>query len=427
MLKKLAGILFITSLFSCHSPTPAIVDVSYIDSLITNYQTVKTVDNNLDFWEKRMDSLPDNFVNGPEYASALIAGFRQHGDIRDLNKADSLMHQSNMANQEKEPGIWRSLAGLAMLRHQFLIANDCLNKAKLIEGNSFPNAFLEFDILFERGNYYKAKAFLTSLKAGNEYGYLFRRSKYEHYDGSLDSSIACMSRAGEKAGNNIYLKQAAFSNTADLYIHKGDLEKAYEFYIKSIKTGHPDLHSITGLGWIALVHDRNDSLAERIFQFVHQQTKAPDILFKLSQLEEAKGDTPKQKKYAEEFVTIVSDSLYGRMYNKYLIDLYTGVLQTPAKAVALAEAEINDRPNPQVYAWYAWSLFCNKEDEKAWNIYKAFVSGKPLEGPELYYMGKMMEGMKKGYNAKEFFKAASKNIYDLDPAKQEDLRKTLDL
>jgi hypothetical protein len=234
-----------------------------------------------------------------------------------------------------------------------------------------------------------------------------------------------MLQAAEKAGNNNSLKQIALSNAADLYIHKGNLREAYKLYTESIKLDAADLHSIMGIGWIALVHDKNDSLAEKIFRFVQSKSHAPDALLKLEQLAEARNDSAAQKKWANEFEAQASQPVYGLMYSKYLIDLYTGILNEPAKALAIAEKEIINRPTPQTYAWYVWALFNNNKNEKAYAVFRNSVSGKPLEGPELYYMGKMMQGLKKGYNAQEFFKAAYKNRYDLSPAKQKDLEKSL--
>jgi len=280
-----------------------------------------------------------------------------------------------------------------------------------------------FDIAFERGDYRKANTLLSALSKGNSYGYLFRRSKYQHYDGSLDTAIACMKRAAEKTNNNNYLKQAALSNAADLCLHKGLLEEAADLYLQSLSVDAADFHSMSGLGWIALVHDKNHSLAATIFRFVQQHQHSPDALLNLEQVAEAGSDSLLQKKYAAEFARQAGDSIYGRMYNKYLIDLYTSVLHQPAKAVALAKEETLSRPTPQVFAWYAWSLFCNNEQDKAYSIFKGWVSGRPLEGLELYYMGKMMQGLNKGYNAQEFFKAAYKNRYDLSPAKQKELDK----
>ena len=414
---------------SCTHKDKPIVNSIFVDSLITNYTPslfANTADSNLLFWEKRMDSLPDNFVNGPKYASALSSRFHLYGNINDLLKADSLFYQSNKANREQEPGVFRTLVSFAMLQHRFRQADSFLQKAIKIEGRSAPNAFLEFDISFERGQYQHCKKLLPALKTSNPFGYLFRRSKFEHYDGSLDSSISYMLQAVREAGNNNYLKQVTLSNAADLYLHKGNLKEAYKLYIESIKIDAADFHSITGIGWIALVHDKNDSLAEKIFRFVRQYNFAPDVLLKLEQVAEARGDSSAQKKLATEFTEKTDRPVYGLMYSKYLIDLYTGILNTPEKAVALAEQEIINRPTPQTYTWYVWALYSNNEKEKAYTIFRNTVSGKPLEGPELYYMGKMMEGLNKGYNAKQFFKAAYKNRYDLSPAKQKDLEKILE-
>ena len=183
-MKNIGGILFILFLFTaCRHSDKAIVNPSFADSLITHYspsEMARTADSNLAFWERRMEKLPDNFGNGPKYASALSSRFHLYGDIHDLLKADSLFKQSNEANKEQEPGIFRTLASLAMLRHRFQEAGSFLNRAIVIEGRSFPNTFLEFDVSFELGQYLKAKSLLQSLKTGNSYGYLFRRSKYEH-------------------------------------------------------------------------------------------------------------------------------------------------------------------------------------------------------------------------------------------------------
>ena len=415
-------------LFSCHQSPKKLISSVFIDSLVSNYApSANTIaaDSNLVFWQKRLYSDPENFVNGPEYAIALQSAFRLHGNIYDLLKADSLVRCSNEANQYKEPGLFRSLASLALLQHKFREADTLLQKAIAIDGKSYANTFLDFDIAFEDGQLVRAKELLNSLKNGNKYGYLFRRSKYEHYDGELDTAIACMLGAAKESAGNKYLEQSALSNAADLYIHKGDLATARSLYIQCIKNDASDLHSITGLGWIALVNDKNDSLATKVFQFVQAHTKAPDPLLKLEQAAEAGTDSSLIVRYAQSFVQAATNPVYGRMYNKYLIDIYTTVLHQPAKALALAEEELNNRPTPQVYAWLAWSLFCNNEKEKASNIFTEYVSGKPLEGPELYYMGKLMQGLNKGYNAEQFFKAAYKNRYDLSPAKAEELEKMM--
>jgi hypothetical protein len=126
------------------------------------------------------------------------------------------------------------------------------------------------------------------------------------------------------------------------------------------------------------------------------------------------------------FFTLATNSLYGNMYNKYLIELCTGILRDPAMAEKISKKELENRGTPQTYAWYAWSLFSNNHRQEAYDVFVKNVSGKPLEGLELYWMGKIMQGVNKGYNAQAFYKAAYINKYDLSPVILKDLEKQLD-
>lgn len=414
---------------SCHRKEKAIVDPVYIDSLIKNYtlsETARMNEGDLAFWKKRMDSLPDNYVNGPKYASALALRFRLYGDIHDLIQADSLLKQSNAANQEKEDGLLYTLANLATLQHHFKESYGYAQKGINTGDNKYGGKMAIFDAVFELGAYDIAGGIIRTIKPDNTYPYYFRRSKYEHYHSSLDTAISYMLKAAAASQGNKYLEQAAISNAADLYIHAGDLQKSNDLFRKSIAIDAADFHSIMGIGWIALMHDNNDSLARKVFEFAHSHLLSPDPLLKLMYTFQQKKDSANEKKMANEFVAEASQPEYGQMYNKYLIDIYTSVLSNTQRAVELAKNETESRPTPQTYAWYAWALIKNNEKEKAGSVFSQFISGKPLEGLELYYMGKLMQESGKGYNAKEFFKAAWKNRYDLSPAQIADLEKNME-
>jgi hypothetical protein len=170
-------------LFSCNTHPKKIVELSFVDSLIDHYsKTVlqKTNEGDLLFWKKRMESFPDNFLNGPKYALALVSRFHLYGNIHDLRTADSLMQQSNLANKEIEDGIFLSLAGLALLQHQFLQADTLTKKAISLGGNKYGNILTEFDAAFELGDYKTAGNIIKTIKPDNTYAYYFRRSKYQH-------------------------------------------------------------------------------------------------------------------------------------------------------------------------------------------------------------------------------------------------------
>ena len=210
-------------LSACKKNENPIVEQTFTDSLIQHYSLSKTELTNKDdliFWQKRMDSIPDNFANGPRYASALAGRFRLYGDIHDLLTAYSLIKRSNIANQEKEGDIFLSMAGFAIQQHQFKQAAVFVDSAKKLTDNKFGIAILQFDVAFESGRYDIAATTLNSLRNDLSYAYFFRKAKYEHYAGSLDSAISYMLKAADKATNSVSLKQAALSNAGDLCVHK---------------------------------------------------------------------------------------------------------------------------------------------------------------------------------------------------------------
>lgn len=425
----LAAILILFTLASCRQKEKAIVNIAYVDSLLSHYTQPAAIKNNeqdIEFWFKRIG--PDNtgITNESKYASALITRFNLLGDINDVIKADSILKKVDEAYAHKEASPKMALYRHAILCHRFAEADSLLTDAKKTGIKPYDAVAASFDIYFEQGRTFLAQSALKSMASKNDYGFNFRNAKMEHYNGDIDNSIAAMKKAAELAGNDVTLKQAALSNLADLYLHSGDLQNAYDLYKQSIDLDAADLHSIMGIGWIALVHDKKDTLAEKIFLLVHTKTKAPDPLFKLVQTYMARGDNNSALQYARQFEQQVIQPVYGNMYNKYLIELYTGILNEPAKAQAIAEKELANRNTPQTNAWYVWALLKNNKADQAYNVYQKHVSGKPLEGLELYWMGKLMQQLKKGYNANQFFKEALKNKYDLSPVYINDLKKAME-
>jgi tetratricopeptide (TPR) repeat protein len=429
-MKYLVPVLCLAAFFtSCKNQNAPIVDKAYVDSLERNYTLPRQViDNNknMEFWKNRIDPKVQRQVNESKYAATLVTRFHEFGDINDVKQAESILNAINKAYNNSLPGPFVALTSSAMLQHHFSKADTLLQTAKKIGIDVFTSNTLSFDVNFELGRYTAANFYLNQLKPAKDYSYYFRRSKMDHFNTNIDSAISGMQKAADLEKSVPYLRGIALSNAGDLYIHAGDLQKAGDIYKQCIRLNSVDFHSIMGLGWIALVHDKNDTLAERIFKFVQSKNKLPDALFKLYQMAQGRGDKALEKKYAEDFVAKSTDTVYGKMYNKYVIEIFTGVLNEPAKAEELAKNELNNRATPQTYAWYAYTLFKNNKKDEAYKVFEQHVSGQPLEGLELYYMGKLMKGLDKGYDANEFFKAADKNKYDLSPDMAKDLAVNLE-
>ncbi len=421
--------LILFGLSDCTHQKKTLISEFYIDSLINNYlepEFARSNDSSMQFWKNRINPALPGLVSESKYAGFLSMRFHLFGDIQDIRKADSTINKVDLDFNHNEAQANLTLSGYSILQHRFKEADAYLEKAKRIGLKKYDLLTSSFDVDFELGRYFNASNELKELKSSSDYGYYFRLSKLEHLNGMLDSSINAMLYAAKQEESSPYLEQVALSNAADLYIHAGDLEEAADLYRKCISLNCSDFHSIAGLGWIALINDKNDSLAAKIFSFVHTKNKLPDALYKLTQVAEARKDEAGQKKWAKIFVSCATDSVYGNMYNKYLIELYTGILHDPSRAEQISRRELENRSTPQTNAWFAWSLFSNNKKDEAYGQFQKNVSGKPLEGLELYWMGKLMQGLNKGYNAQAFYKAAYINKFDLSPDILSDLEKQLE-
>ena len=413
-------------LLSCKAEKKPVVSQAYVDSLLSHYSNAASVKANNDdilFWGSRIKAGTPQFMEPLKYSAALKSRFALTGDIADIQKADSLMLATAAAFNNKEAGPYMSLLTHYITEHRFREADSVFFLAKAIGLKKYETYAAAFDVDFELGRIREAEADLKRIYAVNDFGYQFRQSKMMHYKGDLDSSLKAMQMAADLAGPDSLLRQIALANVGDLYLHADETAKAYDCYVQCIKINAADLHSIMGIGWIALVKDHNDSLAKKIFAFVAGKTASPEPLYKLAFAAELHGDSATQLKYAKAFAEKATDSRNGNMYNKYLLQLYTGIMNEPKKALDITTKELLSRATPQTYVWYAWALICNNKPDEAYDVYQKHISGKPLEGLELYWTGKIMERSGKGYNAEAFFEQAKKNRSDLSPSVIKDLEK----
>jgi len=401
-----------------------LVQQSYVDSIVKNFNPEKAKAVNtaeLNFWKNRIDPNRPGISNELKLAYTFIRRFHLLGDIADLQKAERVLNQIDSLYNHKEASVYLSLTETALLQHQFPKAYERLQKAKQLGLEKYLLHSFTFDVEFELGRNDIATYNLSQMKSPVDYGYHFRRAKLFHLSGQPDSATAYMLKAASLADQNQNLKAIALANAADFELHTGNIKEAVELFQTCLKINPNDMHSLMGLGTIAMRTEQDYGSAEKLFNLAKSNYKLPDPVYKLYQLAQSRKDKAMEKKYASSFAKLASQKAYGKMYTKYLIELYTGVLNNPALAEQIAKEELTNRSTPQTAAWYAWALFCNKKSKEAERVYKQQVSGKPLEGFELYYMGKLMKGINKGYTAESFFKAAEENKFDLSPAMEDDL------
>lgn len=382
-------------------------------------------ENETRFWRKRIEPGRADYTNRMRYAAALIQRFHITADINDVRKSDSILFKVAETFKSTEAAPYLALCLNAILQHQFFQADSFLTLARKIGIKKYESAAAGFDVNFELGNISFAVSEMKKIENKNDYGYQFRCSKLMHYKGMLDSSISAMKAAYELAASNNVLQQAALSNLGDLYLHNNDAGQAAECYTRCIAKNPSNLHAYIGLARIALLHDDNGLLAEKILLFVADKSKSPEALFNLVAVAQQEMNKNLELLYAKKLVQAVSNVHFGNMYNKYLLQVYTGVLPDAEKAMNITTAELNFRNTPQTQAWYAWALYNQGNKQGALKLFREKISGHPLEALEQYWMGKILKAEGQSGLAMQYFYEAAKSRYDLSPAINLDLDELL--
>lgn len=368
-----------------------------------------------EFWKQRIQPGQPGLTNEIKYAASLVNRYQLSGDINDLVTARRILQQSDSAYAHKETAPLLSLFRLAIMTHRFREADSLFTLALAAGLRPSEIPPLSFDINFEMGRMQLARLDLQKMGSPGEYGYCFRNARLLHYDGEIDQAIDAMKQALQLGRQNPLLQSAAASNLGDLYLHANDPVSALKTYWYALSVNPADWHSIMGLAWIAFIHDRNKELASGLLSYVQTQTQAPEPLLKQISIYLTSGDTAKAYQAAYRFAGQVAGAGYGGMYNKYLIRLYSGLLNNPARALQIARDEINNRPTPQTYAWYVHALAANGQKAEAMAVYTHNVAGKPLEALELFWMGNFLASMHDPDNANRYLRQAMKNRYELEP------------
>src|SRR5450432_2193583 len=195
-------------IISCKQKT-VLVNPVFADSLMTHFsipEIAKNNDSELAFWEKRMNPNSPGLINEARYSAALITRFQEFGNIKDLKEADRIMRKVDTAFNHKEAGPIRSLISYSIMEHRFKIADDYLKQGEKIGLKKYESQSLSFDVDFELGRYNNAYADLKGLYSTGDFGYYFRRSRFDHFNGTLDSAISAMLKASTLSENISLLK-----------------------------------------------------------------------------------------------------------------------------------------------------------------------------------------------------------------------------
>ena len=344
-------------------------------------QSLKKINNEIDFWQKKYDKAPNQYTYLITMASLYSQKFEITGNIQELYLAEKLLIDCNNRVKGEKAGIHRAIAKNYISQHRFKEALVHLNEAYDLGENKLATEKMLFDVQMELGNYEEAKQKLTTILDFKDFDYLIRAAKWNDHIGDLDKAIQLMENAKTIAeqSKNKDLKIWVFSNIADFYGHAGRIKDSYNFYLKTLEIDSNNMYALKGIAWIVFSHERNAEEALQIVDYISNHHPVPDLNLLKADIHDFTGNVSEKRNAMNEYYASLEKNNYGDMYNKYNALLYAETSGEANKAIEIAKKEIENRPTPESYDLLAWAYYNNGDFVKALEIIENHTIGKSNE------------------------------------------------
>lgn len=414
-IKNILPIVVILTLLSCNSEKVT-NKADYNQYLSTKINTTELLEN-VNFWTNRIENSSSSYSYLISRANAYTKVFNTTGNIDYLINAEKDLIEANKIVKDKDAGLLKNLASNYISQHRFKEALVLLNKAEANGSKLNGTKKMLFDVHLELGNYIYAEAYLKDLKNTTSFDYLIRLAKLEDHKGNLDGAIENMEKAMAIAeeSNLTGMKLWSYTNIADFYGHAGEIEKSYSYYLKSLELDPNNAYAKKGIAWIVYSYEKNPKEALTILNHVTSYHNTPDYDLLKAEIAEFNKDSDLKLQSLENYQTSVKNVLYGDMYNKYNVMVFSDDLLLPERALEIAIKEVKNRPTPQSYDLLAWSYYKLGNINKANEIIENFVDGKTFEPSVLYHVAEIYKAVGKTKEVKHLKSELTASLYELGP------------
>ncbi|SFZ92598.1 Tfp pilus assembly protein PilF [Flaviramulus basaltis] len=425
-INQLASILLLLFIVSCNNTPKTITNLedynSYLE--VDEKEMLLLAEEDLEFWEKKLEKEPNQFPYLAKTAASQSLIFSKTGNIEALAEAEKNLIEVNERTGYNKPGYLRSLARNYISQHKFKEALKLLEKAEAIGENLKSTEKMIFDVYLELGNYELAKSYLEKVRKEGNFDYLIRLSKWSDHRGDLDAAIKYMEQAMAiaESSNMPSTKKWIYTNIADYYGHAGNIKASYNHYLKALELDPTDAYAKKGIAWIVYSHEKNADEALRILNTITKTYNAPDYHLLKAEIAEFIGNSELKEEELKSYNEVVSNPLYGDMYNKYNALLYAEIPSDTAKALRISNIEIENRPTPQSYDLLAWTYYNHGDAEEALSVVEKHVVGKTFEPKVLFHLAKIYKANGKIDEAKSLKEELLESGFELGPLMLESIK-----
>ena len=386
--------------------------------------SLQRIEIDINFWKKRLKKNPEDDVSKISLAGLYSARFKTAGNINDIHTSDSLYMVANCLFKTSSSSIYRSLASNCITQHKFQQAQVYLDTALKMGDDLYLTLLMRHDIAMELGDMFMAEQSLKSIGDKNNFDYLIREARLLDHRGALDGAIKKMEAATQKAieSNKDVLYLWAKSNLADMYGHANRFKESYQCYLNVLEKKPDYLYALKGIAWLAFSHDKNTGEAKRILNYLSKIHPVPDYDLILAEVAAFEKDKTTEESLQNRFITSVSDTRYGDMYNKYVFYLAMDKNKDLNRALQIAQREVSNRPTSQSYDLLAWAYYKIGKKDDALKIAKSHVENRSHEPEALYHLAMIYADAGNIKKAKHYIRQAESSAFELGPDLAEQVR-----
>ncbi len=410
---------FLFLLYSCSRNQSKITDVSeyqiYLN--IDNKLPIQNAENELAFWQKKLDNAPNQYIYLLKIAGCNSQLFEITGNIDYIYKAEDALKKYNTVYKSKDVAPLRSLARNYITQHRFREAKELADQALKIGEGRLETEKLLFDVNLELGNYSDAEKSLQYIARENDFDYKIRMAKWQDHKGDLKTAMVFLEEAkliAEKS-NNTYLRTWAYSNLGDMYGHDGQIKKSYNYYLQTLKLNPNYTYSLKGIAWICFSYEKNTKQALDILNSIEMHHNTPDYALLMSEIAEYNNEVEFKLKFQKKYFTQLESKKYGAMYNKYNFIVFVEDTSNLKKAFDIAQMEVNQRPTPDSYDLLSYAYLKMGDEKKALEIQEKFVINKTHEPLPKYHLAIIYKANKLIEKAQQLKEELLEAEYELGP------------
>lgn len=344
-------------------------------------QKIVQLNNELNFWKKKVENGPNQTTFKLQLANAYSALFATTANIQDLKNAEYLLQEISDQQTTNTAGTLRALAHNYIAQHRFCEAMDLVEKAYEIGSDRRASTLMLFDVYEELGDEGAQTSILKRLSDNQDFNYLIRLAKWEDSQGRLNRTIALMKQAEAiaESGKQTDRLSWIYTNLADYYGHAGKIELSKKYYIKALALNPADWYSMKGLAWIAYSDENNIVGATKILNHIVPHSADPGIKLLQAEILEFSNVQKAAKEVYGKIAEEVSQPVYGNMYNAFLCEYYLKESKKVEKAMVIAQREIKVRATPHAYDLLAAVYYTKGEIEKARQLSKKYIWNHTFE------------------------------------------------